>query len=87
MQVEFTTKHAEGAWENGLRVVKANSEEGDGHEDGALATILGSIGPAPHPKTGEMLFGYFVKWDDFPFPVFIAGDGRIQLVEGDDEPS
>lgn len=68
--VEFDPSEASGAWPNGTRVRKTNSVDGDGHRDGSLAVVRGSIGP--DPLTG--LFGYFVEWDDLPaLPVFIAG--------------
>jgi hypothetical protein len=67
--VAFDPSEAPGAWPNGTKVRKANSEPGDGHRDGALAVVRGSVGP--DPRWGY--FGYFVEWDDLPgVPVFIA---------------
>jgi len=63
----FTRYQAEGAIPNGARVRKSRCEPGDSHAVGDLATVIGSIGPLE----GE--FGYFVLWDDFAAPVFVAG--------------
>ena len=53
---------AEGAYPAGSRVVKQNSEPGDGNPDGALGVVRGSMaGPMP----GSVLF-YFIEWDKFP---------------------
>ena len=59
----YTTDRAEGAWENGTRVMKG-IEPGTGkcgHEPLAEGTVIGSqyIGPT------KALF-YFVEWDDRP---------------------
>lgn len=48
---------APGAWINGTHVV---------HQDGTLGVILGSIGPAPY--RGKMTYGYFVRFEEDPFP-------------------
>ena len=79
--VGFTRNEAPGALRNGTLVEKVNSKPGDTHQDGARATIVGSLGPhkwsAPHPTSK---YGYFVVWDDIPgVPVFIAGE-RIRPV-------
>ena len=59
---------APGAWPNGTRVQKRCSDESDAHANGALATVCGSIGPAPW---GE--HGYWVHWDDMPgVPCFVV---------------
>jgi hypothetical protein len=59
---------APGAMPNGSRVRKVASEPCDTHQDGALATVLGSMHA---PGIG---FGYFVAFDDHPlFAVFVAG--------------
>lgn len=55
----FTRNEALGAWRNGTRVRKRNSQPDDATTDGTLGTVLGSIGDA------EVLF-YFVEWDDKP---------------------
>lgn len=73
--VAFTTEQAAGAWPNGTRVQKKNSKTDDGHADGALGTVLGSIGAGG-------LLGYFVEWDDRPgLPVFTAGP-RLEKAGG-----
>lgn len=64
----FTRHQYDGAITNGTRVVKIQSEAGDAHPVGSLATVLGSVG---HPGIG---IGYFVEWDDQPrMAVFVAG--------------
>lgn len=63
-----THDQARGAIPNGTRVEKRASEPGDTHQDGAIATVLGSI---YHPQVG---YGYFVAWDTHPHEaVFVAG--------------
>jgi hypothetical protein len=42
----FTRNQAPGAIPNGSRVRKVRSEQNDPHPVGALATVLGSLGPA-----------------------------------------
>ena len=67
----------------GTRVRKINSERGDGHQDGDLATVI-SVIEIPHPvptKHGMAWGGYFVHWDDMPdIPVF-TGCLRVEAVE------
>jgi hypothetical protein len=59
---------APGAIPNGTKVRKVASKPDDIHQDGALATVLGSI---HYPKVG---FGYYVEWDSHPrIAVFVAG--------------
>jgi hypothetical protein len=76
VEIGFTTDQAPGALSNGTRVMKATEEPGDAHARGALATILGSIGPGM--VNGRKAYGYFVEWDDRPgLPVFVA-DYKIE---------
>lgn len=68
----------------GTLVEKINSVPGeDGHQDGALATIVRALGPFP-PVVAEQCgstYGYFVEWNDFPgIPVFIGGH-RVRPVD------
>ena len=81
----------EGEWPKGTRVEKINSEPDDTHRDGAKASIVGALGPAPPAVRAEMLakgevkqdalFVYWVEWDDLPgIPVAIA-DYRLKLLE------
>lgn len=73
---KHTQDRAQGALVNGTRVRKIRSDSSDTHKDGALATILGSMG-LPDKK----LCVYFVEWDDVPgYAVAIAGY-RIEAVE------
>jgi hypothetical protein len=77
----FTTDQAPGAWPNGTRVRKSVEEPGDAHEVGALATVLGSIGPAPEeaePAWVRGLYGYFVEWDDTPGVPVLVTSNRIE---------
>lgn len=61
-------------FERGARVKKCNTKGNDTHQDGALATVVQRMGPAPETQ----MVGYFVHWDDLPgIPVFIGGD-RIE---------
>lgn len=63
-----TQVQAEGAWPSGARVTKTGSLPGDTHQDGARATVLGSI-----ESTNDGYY-YFVAWDDAPlFATLIAG--------------
>jgi hypothetical protein len=64
---------APGALRNGSRVRKVRSEPRDTHQDGALATVLGSI---EAPGAGDGI-GYFVAWDDAPRAAVLVGDRRI----------
>lgn len=64
----FTREQHPDAIPNGARVEKANSEPGDGHQNGTRGTILGSVST---PETGPC---YFIEWDPSPrTPVFVAG--------------
>lgn len=59
----FTRDQAPGALPNGTRIMKANSEDGDGHQDGARGTVLGSIS---HPDVHGGAVMYFIEWDARP---------------------
>lgn len=56
----FTREQAEGAIPNGTRIIKTNSEKGDGRQDGVGGVVLGSM------DGGDMGICYFVEWDDAP---------------------
>ena len=80
--ITYTTNQAEGAIPNGTVVEKIRSDETDTHKDGALAIVVGSIGPY-HMIQGKIpgpLYGYWVLWADMnpTCPVFIAGH-RIRI--------
>ena len=86
--VVYTKNQAEGALPNGTRIEKVNSEPGDGHQDGAAGTVIGSIGPVEIPDS-TYRYAYFVAWDEDPgagLPVGIR-EGRVKaavaLTEGD----
>ena len=57
----FTREQYPGALANGTKARKAGSLPGDAHQDGALCTVLGSIGHKDMP--GPI---YFVEWSDMP---------------------
>jgi hypothetical protein len=59
----FTRNQELGAWRNGTRVRKTNSERGDGTPDGMLGTVLGSIS---HPEVQNGALMYFVEWGNRP---------------------
>lgn len=55
----FSRAQAQGAYPNGTRIVKVNSEPGDSTKDGTNGTVLGSL-----VFDGQSL--YFIEWDDKP---------------------
>jgi len=82
--IAFTDAQAPGAWPNGSRLVKTKLEKGDAHQIGAMATVIGSLGPARDEQTGAT-YGYFVLWDEPPgdyVPVFVV-DSRVALATAD----
>ena len=75
----YTKNQAEGALPNRTRIEKVNSEPGDGHQDGAAGTVIGSIGPVEIPGFSDR-YVYFIEFLDEPFlPVGIR-EGRVKLV-------
>lgn len=84
----FTTQQAEGAILNGTRVQKCASEPDDGHGDGDLGTVVGSMGPFDPSQAlididprFNCSYGYFIEWDASPgLPVFTAGFKVRELV-------
>lgn len=63
----------------GTRVQKINSEAGlDGHTDGALATVLGHVGPVPE---ADLSIGYFVRWDDMPDNWVAITADRVRAID------
>ncbi len=62
MSFVYSSAEAEGAMPNGTFVVKQNSEPGDGHPDGEVGKIVGSMGPLDEPVLG-CRYGYFVIWE------------------------
>ena len=83
----------EGRWPKGTRVRKVNAKPGDTHQDGALGTIVGALGPLTAGQRAELIIElankgvngdiecfYWIEWDDLPgIPVGIA-DCRIEPV-------
>lgn len=78
--IAFTREEARGALRNGTRVEKTEFAPTDGHQIGAKAIILGSLGPIEF-EGNPQLYGYFVEWDDRPgIPCFITST-RIRQVK------
>ncbi len=77
---EHVKSEAPGAWPNGSLVRKARNEAGDAHRVGALATVIGSVGPVQ--ADGHSAYGYFVEWQDAPGIACLVGShsGRLELV-------
>lgn len=73
----FTRDTFPGAIPSGRRVVKVKSEDGDAHDIGARATILGSIGD------GNILL-YFVEWDARPNYAVAVAAWKIEELAGGD---
>jgi len=83
-----------GRWAKGTRIRKVGTKPGDAHQDGALGTIVGALGPitasqraeaiidlAKKGINGDIEYIYWVEWDDTPgIPVAIT-DNRIESVE------
>ena len=83
----------EGRWPKGTRIRKVGTKLGDSHQDGALGTIVGALGPTTASQRAEVIIDlakqgingdieyiYWVEWDDAPgIPVAIT-DNRIEPV-------
>lgn len=83
----FTRGQAQGAYECGSRVIKANSEAGDANPDGSLGTVLGSI-KAPSGMSNPAYAGkimYFVEWDARPKHAIGIIETKLKLGNGDTE--
>jgi len=94
--MEIFVGQDEGEWPKGTRVRKTHSNHGDTHQDGALGTIVGALGPFSPVDRAETILRlaeaeknmaedvvciYWVEWDDIPgIPVAIA-DYRLELAE------
>ena len=79
----YTLDQAAGALLNGTRVQKVNSEPGDGHQDGACGTVIGSVEAGQVPGFSDR-YVYFVAWEDAPgagVPVGIR-EGRLKALGG-----
>lgn len=74
----YVTAQAEGAFPNGCRVIKKEKKEGDGHDVGARATVIGSM-KAPEGGRSKVTYFYFVVWDDMPSVAVGIADYRIGL--------
>jgi len=81
-----------GAWPIGSRVRKLVTEERDGHQPGAMATVCGSCGPVDAPGMPPATMVYILEWDDRPgLPVLVAAAGakgpRLELISKGIRPS
>lgn len=66
----FTRREAPGAWRNGTRIRKCNSEPDDEVRDGTEGTVLGSI----FIPEAFAFPAYFVAWDPSPRrAIFVIG--------------
>jgi len=85
----------EGEWVNGTRVRKINSKPDDAHQDGAEGVVVGALGPIPPETRAEvhialaregasmedLVFFYWVVWDDMPGLPTMLADWRIEPVK------
>lgn len=76
---EFSRNQATGAIENGTAVEKIASEPDDTHQDGARASVLGSLAVPPDLRaTYPCEFVYWVEWTDTPRAAVFIGGHRIR---------
>lgn len=77
----YSDDQAEGAFLNGSRVRKINSELHDRTPDGVLGIILGSIDAAALLPEQALRLGvkymYFVTWDDRPTFAVAVMDSKV----------
>lgn len=71
----FTRDEAPGAFPNGTRVFKSQSEPGDSHPTGTMGTILGSMAAPDIPKI------YFVEWDPNPRVAIAVVETKIEKIQ------
>ena len=71
----FTRHQADGAFPNGTRIRKINSEPNDITRDDEVGTILGSV---QGPGLG---FFYFVEWDNKPKVAVGAMAKKVERIE------
>jgi hypothetical protein len=80
----YSRDQAEGAIPNGTRVKKVAGDVGDAHPIGALATVLGSMGPVPDssalpgPRRPGPRYGYFVRFDGEGERAIFIADFKIE---------
>jgi hypothetical protein len=72
----FTRETAPGAIKSGTRVVKQNSEPGDGHPDGTPGVVLGSM-PVDEPSKPNIRILYFVEWAPKPRCAVATADFKV----------
>lgn len=70
----FTTRHVDGAIQNGTRVVAIgdDSDELDGVPVGSMGRVLGSF------RVDGLPIIYFVEWDCRPRCAFVTKEGSIE---------
>jgi hypothetical protein len=63
----YVEGEADGAIRNGSRVVKCDSEPGDGHPDGTVGSVISSLAVPNHMRHeyGADYF-YWVEWESDP---------------------
>ena len=76
--IVFTRDTAEGALANDTRIRKVLSEPGDGHQDGALGAIIGSMGPFNLHGFPNIRYLYFIEWDDMPGMPIGMHEGKLE---------
>jgi len=80
MADSFVGLTAEGAYPNGTRIEKCNTEDGDTFPDGTLGTVKGSIGGATmqHPNGTIIDKMYAIEWDPIPGVHIMITNNRIK---------
>lgn len=85
--VEVLVGLAEGNLPNGTRVRKVRSLLGDGHQNGALGTVVGALEANDEIKAelrrrafNGVEWMYWVVWDDQPGVSVAITDNRIEAV-------
>lgn len=91
--MEIVVGKDEGRWPKGTRVRKINTKPRDSHQDGALGTIVGALGPTTPGQRAELIiemakqgidgdieYVYWVEWDNIPGIPVVITDNRIEVV-------
>lgn len=71
----FTRNQVPGALANGTRIVKANTEAGDGTPEGTPGVVLGSV------VNDEGRIAYFVEWANRPRLAVGCAALKVKAVE------
>lgn len=78
----YTRQQAKGAMPNGTKVRKVRSQPKDGHQDGAMGTVIGSF-TATEPMEVEgciVRTFYFIEWEDMPKIGVCSAEHRIEAI-------